>query len=182
MKSFNYYLGNYLFDYTMFLLPSTAFIILLPIMQISVFEGQAGAIFSVILCFGLSLISLTYLVSFLFSNSNTAFRSIGILYILIGYFLPLTATSVLTIKGIPESIPIIFASLFYLDPFYPFYSTLIYLALVNDFGDDPDLIKSFFPGFIPYPYLGCPAMVITGFVFFGLAVLIDSKKLNNFKK
>ena len=38
--------------------------------------------------FGLSLVGLTYMVSFMFKESEAAFRKVALLYALIGFFFP----------------------------------------------------------------------------------------------
>jgi hypothetical protein len=59
MKSLAYFTGSFLADYVLFVIPTAGFIALL---------------LGVMLTFGFSLISITYLFSFLFTNSNNAFK------------------------------------------------------------------------------------------------------------
>lgn len=122
MKSFPYYIGNLLFDMTLYMVPAIGFMLILAMMQIENFDYTKGPIFAVMICFGPALICLTYCFSFVFDSSNTAFRSLGIIYVIVGWAVPITVTSVLSsIKGIPVEVSKIVTGTFYLDPFYPFY-------------------------------------------------------------
>jgi hypothetical protein len=49
-------------------------------------------ILGIMACFGLEIITLTYLVSFIFKNSVYAFNKIGMWYIIFGLVLPMVLT------------------------------------------------------------------------------------------
>lgn len=95
MKTFPYILGNLLFDFLIYLVPSLGFVLLLYPMQITEFTTSAGDVTAILLCFGLSLITMTYFIGFVFQSSNTAFRTLGILYMLLGFVVPLLVSTVL---------------------------------------------------------------------------------------
>jgi len=127
MKSLAYYLGNFLCDFVLFLIPTVFFIILLFPMKIEAFTHSWGTILAIMTCFGVSLISLTYFVGFVFSNSNNAFRQIGVLYLVVGYFIPNTVGTVLTaITGGSGFFTIRY--ILFIDPFFPFYESLIWVV------------------------------------------------------
>lgn len=125
IKSLAYYIGNFITDFILFLIPTLAFIILLFPMKVESFSQNWGVILAIMTCFGASLISLTYAVGFMFSSSNTAFRQIGVLYLVIGYFVPNTIGSVLGLMSGFTGSKII-RSILVIDPFTPFYESLIY--------------------------------------------------------
>ena len=74
IKSIGYYVGNYLADLCLFLLPCIAFVALLFPMKVEAFTHNWGVFLGILASFGFALISLTYMVGFLFSSSNSAFR------------------------------------------------------------------------------------------------------------
>lgn len=88
MNSLAYYTGNLIADMILFLLPTIGFIIMLFPMQITVFTSWWHIMFGIMVCFGFSLINLTYLVNFIFSKSTVAFRQVGGFYLLLGFLAP----------------------------------------------------------------------------------------------
>jgi hypothetical protein len=138
------------------------------------------------LCFGPALICMTYCIAFLFGSSNTAFRSLGILYVIVGWAVPITVTTVLSsVKSIPDSVSSIVTGIFYIDPFYPFYQSLIYLSIQygpNGLPVSDSTLDLFFPGFLPETSYSCAAMLGMAVIFFFLAVFIDYKKSKSYRK
>ena len=90
MKSLAYYVGSYLTDLIFFMVPTIGFIILLFPLNVRYFiiNGSWAILLAAMTTFGLSMISLTYLMSFIFKNANNAFKYIGAIFILIGLFIP----------------------------------------------------------------------------------------------
>lgn len=127
IKPTAYYIGNFLCDYVLYLIPTIFFIILLFPMKIESFTNNWHLILAIMSSFGLALIALTYFVGFVFSKSDNAFRQIGVVYIVIGYFVPNTIGSVLTILTGEQGSRVIRYILF-IDPFFPFYESLIYVV------------------------------------------------------
>ena len=96
-------------------------------MKIEAFTHSWDTILAILVCFGCSLISMTYFVGFIFSNSNNAFRQIGIFYLVVGYFIPNTLGSVITVITGGAAFSTIRYILF-IDPFFPFYESLIWIV------------------------------------------------------
>jgi hypothetical protein len=99
-------------------------------MKIYTYSDSWGLILLIILSFGMGLITMTYMISFLFSSSNSAFRAIGGLYLLIGFVLPFSIMGLLfLVKN--NTIVIIITAIMYINPFYPFYLSLLYVNMSN---------------------------------------------------
>ena len=99
----------------------------------------------------------------------------------IGYIIPSTVGSVLTIFT-GESGSKIIRYILFIDPFQPFYESLIYVVLkhtfeVNEF-NGWDEVANFF---VYEPTFACIAMLTMAFVYFVIAVIIDSYLLNKYK-
>lgn len=90
LKPLAYYIGSYLADIILFIIPTLGFMILLyPLGVKYFFMNFAWAKLIVVFgTFGLSMIALTYLLSFMFANPNTAFKNIGVLYLIVGTMVP----------------------------------------------------------------------------------------------
>ncbi len=90
MKPLAYYAGSYIADIIFFMVPTIGFIIILFPLDVRYFiiNGAWAELLAVMTTFGLSMISLTYLISFMFKNANNAFKYSGIIFLLIGLFLP----------------------------------------------------------------------------------------------
>jgi hypothetical protein len=84
-----YWLGMYICDLLLFLLPTCLLLLLVKAVKISSFQDDIGGIFLVLFGFGLSLIQLTYLIQFIFKNITQAIKCIFPSYILLGTVLPL---------------------------------------------------------------------------------------------
>lgn len=70
ISSFSYYIGNFLCDLILFTMPTLAFIALLFPMDIKAFTHNWETILAIMICFGMSLITLTYFIGFLFKSAN----------------------------------------------------------------------------------------------------------------
>jgi hypothetical protein len=72
MKPLAYYTGSFLADFLLFTVPTIGFIILLFPLQIKYFimNGSWAVLLAVMVSFGLSLINVTYLFSFMFKSAN----------------------------------------------------------------------------------------------------------------
>ena len=81
-KSISYWLGTFLFDYLAYLLTVTLFIVFFYVVKASFMYPFIGNIILIMICFGAALILFTYLVSFMFKNSNRAYK----LFALIAFF------------------------------------------------------------------------------------------------
>ena len=66
---------------------------------------------------------------------------------------------------------IIINAIIYIDPFYPFYSSTIYIVMKNSLPGLP--LLPYFPGFLPSNKIVFPVFVIDGLIFFIIAVIAD---------
>jgi len=146
MRSFPYILGNYLLDFLLFMIPTIGFIILLLIMQIDSFISQIGNIIALLSCFGLAMIPMTYIVSYVFSSNNDAFRYVGVIYIFIGFMVPVVIGSVLLVAKDKPTMVSVISGILFLDPFYPLYQGLQLIAYE---GNNVPNLENYFPGFLP---------------------------------
>lgn len=74
------------------------------------------------------MISLTYFISFVFKNSATAFRQIGMIYLVIGYLVPNTVGGIVAAATGETGFKIV-RTILLVDPFYPFYQSLIFTVM-----------------------------------------------------
>lgn len=77
-----YWLGNLIFDYFVYLLVIGIYFLMLIYYQISFIYPFFSLMTLIFVCFGLSLLSYTYMMTLLFSNANQAYK----LFPLINYF------------------------------------------------------------------------------------------------
>lgn len=91
MRRFPYWAANYAFDLLIFFIPMTVFFILVyAIGEEGEFVSRfTGYLVSILLMFGFSFIGYSYLFSFIFQKSTTAFRFFPFLNLMFFYFLPL---------------------------------------------------------------------------------------------
>jgi len=91
MRRIPYWAANYAFDLLIFLIPlSVYFIILFAIGEQGEFVTRfAGYLVTILLMFAFSFIGYSYLFSFIFQKSTTAFRFFPFLNLIFFYFLPL---------------------------------------------------------------------------------------------
>ena len=68
------------------------------------------------------------------------------------------------------------------DPFQPFYESLVYVVLQYTYESNQiggwEEVESYF---VYTPPVACVLMVILGFIFFTITIIIDTWKLNKFK-
>lgn len=185
MKPLAYYVGNYLADFLLFTIPTFGFIILLFPLGITYFIINLAWLKQLVnmLAFGVSLISMTYLFSFLFTSANNAFKQIGIIYMLIGTFLP----NIITAIAAGLDIFTVIRCIFLLNPFLNFANAMNYITLMNIaedpfFEDEKDLILKFIDkAFVFGPVFCISFNILLGIIYFILAVFIDSRNQNKFR-
>ena len=133
MKPIAYYVGSYLTDIVFFMVPTIGFIIILFPLNVRYFiiNGTWALLLAVMTTFGLSMISLTYLLSFMFVNANNAFKYSGIIFLLIGLFLPGIVGGVLGAFTQYGTAFKIFRYVMTLDPFWNFSDSMNYMMLIN---------------------------------------------------
>jgi hypothetical protein len=133
MKPIAYYVGSYLTDIVFFMVPTIGFIIILFPLNVRYFiiNGTWALLLAVMTTFGLSMISLTYLLSFMFVNANNAFKYSGIIFLLIGLFLPSIVGGILGAVTQYGTAFKIFRYVMTLDPFWNFSDSMNYMMLIN---------------------------------------------------
>ena len=89
MKPFAYYLGSYLADIILYTVPTLLLIVLMWPLGIKyyIINWAWAKLIAIMIGFGMCLISLTYLLSFMFDSTNRAFRTIGVIYLVGGTFI-----------------------------------------------------------------------------------------------
>mmetsp|Transcript_12154 Transcript_12154/g.8839 ORF Transcript_12154/g.8839 Transcript_12154/m.8839 type:complete len:309 (-) Transcript_12154:1180-2106(-) len=177
LRTLPYVLGNTLADFTLFMVPTVGFIAIMIPMDLAAFQGSEGELFAIMCCFGFSMIALTYLIGYMFVSTDKAFRMLGTAYACVGFVVPVALTGFLVAIDDPTT-KIVINALFYIDPFYPFYLALMWVCVFNLYGDDDQTFEYdvFFPGFKPYTYITCPAMLFMGIVYLLIAIFIDFKQ------
>ena len=92
----SYWLGMFICDLLLFLLPTCIFLIIVKVIKIDLFGDEIGGLFLILFGFGLSLIQLTYLIQFLFQNVTQAIKCVIPGYLLFGTALPLVVSVIIT--------------------------------------------------------------------------------------
>ncbi len=133
MKPLAYYVGSYIIDFIFFMVPTIGFIIILFPLNIKYFiiNGSWAELLAAMTTFGLSMISLTYLISFMFKTANNAFKYSGVIFLLIGLFLPAFVGGILgglSEYGTPYKI---LRYVMTLNPFWNFSDSMNYIMLTN---------------------------------------------------
>ena len=133
MKPLAYYLGSFFADIILFTIPTVGFIILLFPLGIRYFiiNWAWATMLAIMVSFGISLISLTYLFSFMFSSANTAFKNIGIIYLIGGTFLPGFIGGIFTAATGSIEFYKVFRYIFTIDPFWNFSDAMNYNMIRN---------------------------------------------------
>ena len=122
MKSSFYWIGLFLADYTLFILPTALFTILVASLQLAAFSDSLTEFVFTMLTFGISIISLTYLISSFFNDQDTAIRWNIALQLFIGNLAPLSI--MLIFAGLTSSSPFVtfvVTTFFLLNPMFTFY-------------------------------------------------------------
>ena len=123
MKPSAYYFGNLMCDFMLFIIPTILFIALLYPLNLTFLYRGWFPLLGIMLSFGFSLITLTYLASFFFKTSNYAFNKIGIWYMILGIALPAVITLLISLALIasrhPEDYLIVWMYILLIDPFLP---------------------------------------------------------------
>jgi MFS family permease len=100
LKPTAYLVGNLLYDFIPYILSTGIFIGMLYIMNLKFLYKGWDQILGIMACFGLSIITLTYLVSNIFKKSTYAFNKIGMWYMIIGLLLPMVLTLIVALAFI----------------------------------------------------------------------------------
>ena len=128
---FSYYLGLYAADFLLFLITMSIFGGSVFLFQLKIYTSQIFEFGLLMLSFGAVLIPFTYLFQHWFKNSDSAFRFIGLYYLLLGMLVPsllaiIFGIATMSVKGVE----IARAICFFFDPFFTFYEGVSNLILV----------------------------------------------------
>ncbi len=127
IKPLAYFLGNFLFDFVPFLISTGIFIAILFLMNLEFLARGWKTILGVMASFGFAIITLTYLVSFVFKKSVYAFNKIGMWYMIFGLILPMVLTLLVALAFIRDTAGFLGWQYFLLiDPFWGLASGLTY--------------------------------------------------------
>ena len=94
MKTVPYWLGLFAADYTLFLIPTALFTILVACSHLAIFSSNIHAFILGMLGFGFGVISLTYLLASFFSTQDAAIKCNIVTQLLVGTLLPLLVLSI----------------------------------------------------------------------------------------
>lgn len=83
MRSISYIMGLLAADYILYFIPISALMLTSLILDIEIFSDNVGAIYGILLVFGLPFISFIYLGSWIFSKHETAFKYVFMLLLLV---------------------------------------------------------------------------------------------------
>jgi hypothetical protein len=89
MKTIPYWTGLFLADYTLFLVPTFLFAVLVSAIHLEAFSDSILAFIITMLGFGFAIISLTYLIASFFNEQDIAIRWNIAVQLIIGNLLPL---------------------------------------------------------------------------------------------
>jgi ATP-binding cassette, subfamily A (ABC1), member 3 len=122
----------------------------------------------------------------MFVNSDSAFRFIGITYILFGMLLPLCLTLAVGIVSVGslQAMEWTNALCFFVDPFYSFFDgvkDLIYIYLSKKYADQIYHIR-LTKNLDVTTWLSCTTMIAQAVVYMIAVIAKDSKDCNQFKK
>lgn len=88
MKPMAYWMGSFVVDYSLGLIPSVAFMVIVAVGNVTSLSSQWYIVAITVAAFVFPLVTLTYCMTFLFKKSERAFRMIGTVYMLTGYMIP----------------------------------------------------------------------------------------------
>jgi len=88
MKPLAYWLGSFIVDYGLGLIPSVAFMFIVAVGNVTSLSSKWYIVSVTVAAFIFPLVTLTYCMTFFFKKSERAFRLIGTIYMLTGYLIP----------------------------------------------------------------------------------------------
>ena len=133
---FSYYLGLYAADFLLFLITMSVFGGSVFLFQLKIYQSQMLEFLCLMISFGAVLIPFTYLFQHWFKNSDSAFRLIGLYYLLLGLLVPGLLTIIFSIATasatgkISTGANIARGLCFFFDPFFTFYEGVRNLIVV----------------------------------------------------
>lgn len=182
MKPFAYWFGSFVVDYGLAILPSVMFMVIVAVGNVDALSSKWYIVAGTILAFLFPLVTLTYVMTFLFKKSERAFRLIGTVYMLTGYLIPVLLLNLQqAFEDDQSTYNIINSVICIFIPFLPFFNTMIGIVISYLISHiDPD-VKFVFLTTFSNPAYSIPLMLVQGVVFFCIALFIDHKYYNYFK-
>lgn len=134
-----YWLGLFLADYILFLIPTTLFGLIVGMSGLQVFSDHLFQFIGGMLGFGIAIIAMTYLLASFFSSQDGAIKCNIFFQLIVGTFLPFIVMGVA--GGFSKSLQITKYCLtffYFFNPMFTFYLTnyLIVLEFINQFIPD----------------------------------------------
>jgi hypothetical protein len=129
-----YWTGIFICDVLLFMLPTLLFLILVKAVNVSSLGDDIGGIFLILFGFGISLITLTYLVQYIFKNTTQALRCITPCYLVMGTALPMVFAVILSSMKMNSNAQktmfrVLIRLLFQTTPMFTFYITFVSILI-----------------------------------------------------
>jgi len=89
MRSTSYYIGIVFADFTLYMFPTVAFVIVIIILKIDAFTNEIVVFCLVLLLFGMDLICFSNFIGYFFKDVDSAFKNSTIIMFLVGIIFPI---------------------------------------------------------------------------------------------
>ena len=99
LRTTPYWIGMFIADYLLYLMPGLCFVALVYIFNIPTLTKYSAQTVPLYIVFGAPLITFMYLCNYMFSKSSTAFKSIGFIMYLVGFIIPVGLETLLKFKS-----------------------------------------------------------------------------------
>lgn len=120
----SYYLGMFTADFLLFFVTEMAFLLFIFAFRLEMYSSQFWKFSINMTTFGLVLIPFTYMFQHFFSNADSAFRFIGLAYLVVGLLLPLALVMISALIAKTSGVYAANAFCYFVDPFYTFYASM----------------------------------------------------------
>jgi len=131
IKPICYYLGMFFADYTLYIIPTSLFIIFVAASQLKGFAERLGDFSMLLASFGVILINFTYFFGHFFKDTKSSFKCLTIIYICLGEIIPGLFMGLSTLTDASWLLPTLGTLFFFFDPFYTFYLGVYNMARVT---------------------------------------------------
>lgn len=180
-----YWLGMFLCDLLLFLIPTFFFLLMAKTFDLGVFGDAIGSLSLILFGFGISLLQLTYLVQNIFSNITQAIRCVIPVFLLFGTVLPLVIYMLAGIAGESSEFELYFwmGLLYTTTPMFTFYISTVDMIMkdLDDSGSNEE-IHLFTDGVMtPSSRSAFGCFVFQALVCFALVLLIDYWKVYRYR-
>jgi hypothetical protein len=146
MQTSSYWVGLFMADYFLFLIPTALFGVLVGVSGLQIFSDHLFQFIGGMLGFGLAVIALTYLLSTFFDSADAAIKCNIYFQLLVGTFLPFIIMGIVGARS--ESVTrtqFVLTFFYFFNPMFTFYLTnyLIVLEWINTI--TPDIVALSIP-------------------------------------